>query len=271
MTIIPFQFNKLKTIQVWHFILHNIVWSSHIDSSNNKIYYFNRLTKKSEWKKPKDFDGVDLKSRADNEYTRTFRTFEATPLEQPKPTGEGRIGKWETVQPENDYFKVNAVKNEEENKESQAKPRQTIKTTGSVIEEIFLLFYFIDNIPEGEIIGEMHSDEEKYEYGDNVKEQGNSESPQQIEKKREIKNDLKKQVANKEDKLMINQKDQFIIFRNKIDQGKVDEEYRKETFKEKSELSKVVGNVPTTFKKRSHNNKNKRRKIADEDDDDDDY
>ena len=84
-----------------------------------KIYYYNRITRESEWKKPKGFDGVDLKERSDNEYTRTFRTFEATPLEQPKPTGEGRIGKWEQVEPENDFFKVNAAKEETENESSQ--------------------------------------------------------------------------------------------------------------------------------------------------------
>ena len=70
---------------------------------------------------------------------------------------------------------------------------------------------------------------------------------------------------------MINQKDQLAIFRNKIDRGTIDEGYRKEAFKEKSDLSKIVGNVSSTFKKRTKANNNKRRKIADEDDDSDDY
>lgn len=105
------------------------MWSSHIDSSNGKIYYFNRITRKSEWKKPRGFDGVDLKERTDNEYTRTFRTFEATPLEQPKPTGEGRVGKWEVVQPEDDYFKANAVKNEDA---TDTKPKQSSGMIGKI-------------------------------------------------------------------------------------------------------------------------------------------
>ena len=231
-----------------------------------KIYYYNRITRESEWKKPKGFDGVDLKERSDNEYTRTFRTFEATPLEQPKPTGEGRIGKWEQVEPENDFFKVNAAKEEAENENSQ---RQLNKPS-SKKPYIFNKFH-IDKVPEGEIVGELHSDEEKYEWGDHDDNKNNPDSSSLFERKRNANTFEKQQEIIKEDTLMINQKDQLAIFRNKIDRGTIDEGYRKEAFKEKSDLSKIVGNVSSTFKKRTKANNNKRRKIADEDDDSDDY
>ena len=91
-------------------IKNDPVWSSHIDQTSGKVYYYNRITNKSEWKKPKNFDGVDLKERLDNEYTRTFRTFKATPIEEPKKAQEVKIGEWEEVAPEDDFFKKNAYK-----------------------------------------------------------------------------------------------------------------------------------------------------------------
>lgn len=58
----------------------------------------------------------------------------------------------------------------------------------------------IDNVPEGEIIGELHSDEEKYQNGDHE----GADPEQTIQKKRDSKNEVKQQQATKEDKLMIN-------------------------------------------------------------------
>lgn len=84
-----------------------------MDAENGKIYFYNRITGKSEWKKPKGFDGVDIKERTDNEYTRTFKDFTATPLEEPKTIGATKIGKWEEVKPEDDFYIVNSVKNVE--------------------------------------------------------------------------------------------------------------------------------------------------------------
>jgi len=70
--------------------------------------------------KPRGFDGVDVKERQNNEYTRTFQTFTATPLdgvdgikERSGPTGEGKAGKWEEISPEDSFFKQNMVKIED--------------------------------------------------------------------------------------------------------------------------------------------------------------
>lgn len=38
------------------------IWSSHYDEDSGEIYYFNRLTKKSQWDKPKNFDGYEIMS-----------------------------------------------------------------------------------------------------------------------------------------------------------------------------------------------------------------
>jgi hypothetical protein len=38
------------------------VWSAHIDEDSGEVYYFNRITKKSEWDKPFNFDGYDIMS-----------------------------------------------------------------------------------------------------------------------------------------------------------------------------------------------------------------
>lgn len=76
-----------------------------------------------------------------------------------------------------------------------------------------------------------------------------------------------KDVDDKND--IFDSKDKLTIFRNKIDKGAVDEQYRKEVYKEKADLSKSLGGVSKTFKKKKRRNDNKRRKIADEDDNDD--
>ena len=125
-----------------------------MNAENGKIYYYNRLTKKSEYKKPRGFDGVDIKEKTDNEYTRTFQTFTATPLDDRRSTGgvvgEGKVGKWEEVPQEESFFVANSTKKIEEEK---TKEKQSI------------IYYLtdIDQIPEGEIAGEMHSDIDKYE------------------------------------------------------------------------------------------------------------
>lgn len=109
-----------------------------MDSKTGKIYYYNRKTQKSESERPKNFDGVDISKKVDNEYTRTFQTFEATPLveEEQRPQGKigvGKVGQWEEVAPEESFFAQNKVQPEEE------------KIPGKDWHNS------VDNIPEGEI------------------------------------------------------------------------------------------------------------------------
>ena len=121
----------------------------------------------------------------------------------------------------------------------------------------FTNFYTnLDNVPEGEIVGELHSDIDKYDFPDHEQPEGT--------KKRETKEVAKKADTDKEDKHMFDSKDQYTILRNKIDKGVVDEHYRKDTFKEKTDLNKTLGNASKTFKKKKKRNDNKRRKVADE-------
>ncbi|CAI2374182.1 unnamed protein product [Moneuplotes crassus] len=195
------------------------VWSSHMDAKTGKMYYFNRKTNKSEFKKPKDFDGVDIKKSTDNEYTRTFQTFEATPLdEEPRagPVGVGKAGQWEEVSPEDNFFTQNAVK--EEDKEE--KPS--------------------NKIPEGEICGVLSLDPSKYPDGKTGK-----------------KRDEKAEAKSKEDDTMINEKDKLTLLRSKVERGRIDEQYRQASYKGRGELTKALGRVSTKFKKRKKKNKKK--------------
>jgi hypothetical protein len=226
------------------FLTINLVWSSQIDQPSGKVYYYNRITGKSEWKKPKGFDGYDLKERIDNEYTRTFKTFTATPLEEPKPVGAAIVGKWEEVDPEDDFFKKNAVKNEEE--ENHKDKFHSSKLGG---------IKYIDVIPEGEIVGELDSDIDKYSSG--------SPNHERI-KKRDLKS-INKEYENDDNKLL-NTKDQLAILRNKIDKGIVDEGFRKLEF---SSISKPSGKLATFKKKKKGIVKNKKRKVLEESDGDD--
>lgn len=118
-------------------------------------------------------------------------------------------------------------------------------------------------IPTGEFRAVFPGDEERYNLPDNV--------PQ--EKRRESKETAKVIQQQNDELAMLDRKDQMTIFRNKIDRGHVDEDNRKDVFKDKAELSKTLGNAPKTFKKKKPaKRKPKRRKIADSDDDsDEDY
>lgn len=219
------------------------MWSSQIDQSTGKVYYYNRITGKSEWKKPKGFDGYDLKERIDNEYTRTFKTFTATPLEEPIPVGAATVGKWEEVDPEDDFFKKNAVKNDEEDDQKER------FYSGNT-----LSFDIIDTIPEGQVVGELDSDIDKYSSG----------SPNHISTK---KRDIKYAAKDQDDTKMLNTKDQLAILRNKIDKGIVDEGFRKLEFS--TATTKPTGKPATFKRKKKATDKNKKRKVLEESDDDD--
>jgi len=215
------------------------VWSSQIDQNSGKIYYHNRLSGKSEWKKPKNFDGYDLKEQRDNEYTRTFKVYTATPLEEPKHVGIVQVGQWEDVAPEEDYFKVNAAKDsDDEQPATKAKTRR---------------------LPEGEIVGELHSDIDKYDNPDHT---GTGSSM----KKRDIKADSKQEV-DKDDKSMLSTKDQLALLRKKVDRGVVDENYRKVEFAGNPSLTKSLGKSSKLFKKKKKRDPTKKRKIVAEGDD----
>ena len=34
------------------------IWSKEMDPTHNTPYFFNRITKQSQWEQPKDFDGI---------------------------------------------------------------------------------------------------------------------------------------------------------------------------------------------------------------------
>lgn len=54
------------------------IWSTHYDEESGEIYYYNRLTKKSQWDRPKNFDGYEIMRGQgaiidkNSEYYRTF-------------------------------------------------------------------------------------------------------------------------------------------------------------------------------------------------------
>ena len=94
------------------------VWSSHYDEDYDKLYYYNRLTKKSEWDKPAKFDGYEIMSGQasmfgqDSEYQRTFGGGAATSFSEiaaKKPLEDGALGGWEEVTEEDDYYKQNSI------------------------------------------------------------------------------------------------------------------------------------------------------------------
>lgn len=62
------------------------MWSSHYDEDSGEVYYYNRLTKKSVWEKPSNFDGYDIKSgqgansKTESLYSRTFGGVQMTEM-----------------------------------------------------------------------------------------------------------------------------------------------------------------------------------------------
>ena len=102
------------------------LWSSHLDEETGDVFYYNRVTRQSQWTKPKGFDGYDIAAgrpqKRDNEYTRTFADFRATPLEEEPIGDKGVVGEWTTVDAADDYFARNRVveETEENNKQAEA-------------------------------------------------------------------------------------------------------------------------------------------------------
>eukprot|EP00347_Sterkiella_histriomuscorum_P014253 403361588 len=106
-------------------------WSSHYDEDSGEVYYYNRITKKSDWVKPNDFDGYDINSgqnsvpQADSLYQRTFGGIQhishfPTALENKGPVDQGVVGGWEEVRDEQeDYYKQHSLQNLDEQKRRQ--------------------------------------------------------------------------------------------------------------------------------------------------------
>jgi len=69
-------------------------WGMYWDSTNNLPYYFNFITNTSQWEKPENFDGVEIKEEIN----------EHVPGNNPKCSNEGIIGKWEEVKKEESFF-----------------------------------------------------------------------------------------------------------------------------------------------------------------------
>lgn len=84
--------------------------------------------------------------------------------------GKAEIGKWEVVDPSQDYFKVNSVKNVEGEGEQEAKPKRKFITFSNSLANVLS----IGLVPEGEIVGELHSDVDKYESPEHAKQSDKS-------------------------------------------------------------------------------------------------
>jgi hypothetical protein len=55
------------------------LWSQHLDEDSGEIYYYNRVSKLSQWERPKNFDGYEImtgqgamRGPEQDEYERTF-------------------------------------------------------------------------------------------------------------------------------------------------------------------------------------------------------
>ena len=69
-------------------------WGMFWDSTQNLPYYFNFITNTSQWEKPENFDGVEIKEEINENVSR----------KDLNSLNEGIIGKWEEVKKEESFF-----------------------------------------------------------------------------------------------------------------------------------------------------------------------
>jgi hypothetical protein len=69
-------------------------WGMFWDSTQNLPYYFNFITNTSQWEKPENFDGVEIKEEINENVSRNNLNS----------LNEGIIGKWEEVKKEESFF-----------------------------------------------------------------------------------------------------------------------------------------------------------------------